>query len=424
MSLILLVLGAAALGATLLGLTNPRRPTRLLPFTFGVAWLAADLAVVHLVAQVAVTGLLVALGALDRALGVVGLVLMAVSWLGLVVLIRQQWRAASVLDAALDELLGPDPDRPSVAEPRLVLLLPFVLRRPGVQVQRNVRYGDHKRHRLDIHRPADGRTGCPVLVQVHGGAWVIGNSHQQGQPLMRQLAHDGWVCVAVNYRLSPRATFPDHLVDVKRSLAWVREHIHEYGGDPSTIVITGGSAGGHLSALAALTANDPAFQPGFEDADTSVSACVPFYGVYDICDTNGRRRGAYERLMARAVLKTTLADDREGWERACPIRHVRVDAPPFFVIQGANDTLVFREEARDFVEALRAVSTSPVVYAEIPHAQHAFDVLVTPRSLMTVRAVEHVAEWARQRAAGGEQGSVAEHSGVEGHDELGAGAHG
>jgi acetyl esterase/lipase len=205
---------------------------------------------------------------------------------------------------ALDELLGGIRNARSVARLATRFFSPVVLRRPGVEVLRNVRYGEHSRNRLDIHRPADHRTGCPVLVQVHGGAWVIGNSHQQGQPLMRKMASDGWVCVAINYRLSPKATFPDHIVDVKRSLAWVREHIHEYGGDPSTLVITGGSAGGHLAALAALTPNDPRFQPGFEDADTSVSACIPFYGVYDLCDRNNHRDGAYEDLLGRVVFKT------------------------------------------------------------------------------------------------------------------------
>jgi acetyl esterase/lipase len=403
MSALLFVLGILALGATLLGLTNPRRPVYLVPITFMVGWLAADLAVVNLVTHVLVTALLVWAGALGSGWGVAGLVAMALSWVGLVILAIRHRAAAPALDAALDELLGADPDRPSVSLPPAWLFSPVVLRRPGVEVIRNVRYGEFRRNRLDVHRPADHRTGCPVLLQVHGGAWVIGNSHQQGQPLMRHMVAEGWVCVAINYRLSPQATFPDHIVDVKRSIAWVREHIHEYGGDPDTIIITGGSAGGHLAALAALTPNEPRFQPGFEDVDTSVTACIPFYGVYDLCDRKGRRQGAYERLLSKVVFKTRLDDDRDNWEAACPVTWVSSTAPPFFVIQGADDTLVYAEEARDFVEALSEVSKEPVVYAEIPYAQHAFDVLVTPRSLMAARAVGHVARWAHERrmTAGG-----------------------
>ena len=70
---------------------------------------------------------------------------------------------------------------------------------------------------------------------------------------MSHLAELGWVCVSINYRLSPKQSWPDHIVDVKRAIAWVEDNIADYGGDPEFIAVTGGSAGGHLSALAALT---------------------------------------------------------------------------------------------------------------------------------------------------------------------------
>ena len=62
----------------------------------------------------------------------------------------------------------------------------------------------------------------------------MGDKRQQGIPLMHELIERGWVCVAINYRLSPRATWPEHVIDCKRALAWVHEHIAEYGGDPSS----------------------------------------------------------------------------------------------------------------------------------------------------------------------------------------------
>src|SRR5262249_42762608 len=136
--------------------------------------------------------------------------------------------------------------------------------------------------------PRDGK--APVLVQVPGGAWAIGWRRPQAYPLMSHLADRGWICVSLNYRVSPLHTWPDHIVDVKRALAWVKDNIASYGGDPDFVAITGGSAGGHLAALAALTPNDPAFQPGFEDADTSVVAAVPVYGRYDWVSTDGDGR--------------------------------------------------------------------------------------------------------------------------------------
>ena len=122
------------------------------------------------------------------------------------------------------------------------------------------------------------------MIQVHGGGWIAGSRLEQGIPLLNHLAANGWIGFAVDYRLSPRATMPEHVIDVKRAIAWVRAHADELGVDPERIALTGGSAGGHLTALAALTADDKALQPGFEDADTSVAAAVPFYGIYDFTD--------------------------------------------------------------------------------------------------------------------------------------------
>jgi acetyl esterase/lipase len=227
-----------------------------------------------------------------------------------------------------------------------------------------------------------------VLVQIHGGGWVWGRKEGQAEPLMGHLAERGWVCVAPNYRLSPRATWPDQIVDVKRALAWVRSNIAEYGGDPGFLVVTGGSAGGHLASLAALTPGVTEWQPGFEDADTSVAAAVSFYGVYDFINPNGSGRADMTPFLEQRVFKTRVAEDRTRWEQASPINHVGSKAPPFFVLHGTNDSLVPVEHARWFVEELRKASTNPVVYAELPRAQHAFDTLPSPRAHYTAHAVE------------------------------------
>ena len=136
--------------------------------------------------------------------------------------------------------------------------------------------------------------------------------------MLHELAQRGWVCVAINYRLSPKATWPDHIVDCKRALAWVQDHIAEYGGDPSFVAVSGGSAGGHLSALAALTPNAAEWQPGFEDADTSVDACIPFYGVHDMTG-DPESEGAYGHglieLLERRVMKLPYVENTPVYDR-------------------------------------------------------------------------------------------------------------
>ncbi len=256
----------------------------------------------------------------------------------------------------------------------------------------DISYAEHgAKNLLDIWRRPDldpaGR--APVLLQVPGGAWASGNKRGQAHPLMSHLAELGWICVAVNYRLSPRATWPDHIIDVKRAIAWIKAHIAEYGGTPYFVAITGGTAGGNLSALADLTANDPAFQPGFADADTRVQAAIPFYGVYDFTRTEpDALNPAMLPFLEKLVIKQARADHPQSFASASSITYVNPDAPPFFVLHGRNDSFIPVTQARSFVARLREVSAQPVVYAELPCAQHAFDIFGSARAAHAAVAVE------------------------------------
>lgn len=350
--------------------------------------------------QALATAGFVAAGSLRSRAGRAGLALTAASWAGLVGLDRIATRADEVLEAALVEGLGADyrsrmaatfapPEDVPLTRRQVANPLPPLRRRYATT--RDVPYGQFgRRNHLDVWRRSDlpDDAGAPVLIQVHGGAWMTGSKEQQGAALMGHLAERGWVSVALNYRLAPRSTWPDQIVDVKRAIAWVKEHIAEYGGDPDFVVITGGSAGGHLSALAALTAGVVAFQPGFEDADTSVQAAVPMYGVYDFTNRDRTGRADMEEMLSRFLFKSRLADAREVWEQASAMSWVGPDAPPFFIAHGANDSLVPVEQARSFARMLRAASDQPVVYAELPRTQHGFDVFSSVRTLHTLRAID------------------------------------
>ena len=236
-----------------------------------------------------------------------------------------------------------------------------LVRRRYVEKADIVQYGPHPRVNFaDIWRrgdlPRDGK--APVLLQVPGGAWAIGMRRPQSYPLLSHLADRGWVCVSIDYRVSPRHTWPDHIVDVKRALAWIKDNIADYGGDPDFVAITGGSAGGHLSSLAALTPNDPQWQPGFEDADTSVVAAVPIYGRYDWFNSKGSGRKEFIAFLQKFVVKKPFAEHRQVYEDASSIRRIRPDAPPFFILHGQDDSIIPVGEGREFADALRGVSTS------------------------------------------------------------------
>jgi acetyl esterase/lipase len=377
-----------------------RRTGPLVIPSFFAGWLTSELSAHHFAWQVAATVAFVWAGALEAWPGWLGLGVTLVSWAALLALVPLSRRAAPVLEEALARSLGgsyrqailvPVAARMERRHPRGRLAVPFLLRDPAVAVTRNLAYLDDAdpRHRLDVYTPREGVRGAPVLLQIHGGAWVIGNKREQGLPLMNHLAARGWVCVAANYRLSPRATFPDHLIDLKHALRWIRERIAGFGGDPSFVVATGGSAGGHLSSLLALTANDPEYQPGFERVDTAVEACVPFYGVYDWTNENDlwAQRGL-EGFLERVVMKRRLGEDPSAFRRASPMHRIHPGAPPFFVIHGTHDSLAPVEEAREFARRLRETSRAPVAYAEIPGAQHAFEIFHSVRTRLVVEAVD------------------------------------
>lgn len=349
---------------------------------FFAAWLTDELSIHLLVADVAVTGLLVWKGGLATPMGQVGLALSCLSWVGFALLIHRAGAARAAMEQALSGHATFDSELPT-----LHLVVPFPVRRFGVTKTGNLPFHGEGRAvlRLDVHRTEGPASRRPVLIYVHGGAWVIGQRQYQGLPLMQHLASRGWVCFSIDYRLSPRATFPDHVVDVKRAIAWVKAHAAEYGGDPSFVALSGNSAGGHLAALAALTPDDAAFQPGFEDADTHVQACVPFYGIYDFVDRHRHwPDGGMRVFLERLVMKVTLKEARAAFDAASPIARVHAEAPPFLVVHGTGDSLVPVAEARRFFEALGAVSKASVAYAEIPGAQHAFEVFPSRRTAAVV----------------------------------------
>src|SRR4030095_4507306 len=132
--------------------------------------------------------------------------------------------------------------------------------------------------------------------------------------------------------------------ELRPQLAVIRGHEAEYGADPDFVIVTGGSAGGHLSALLALTANRPEYQPGFEHVDTTVTAAVPLYGAYDLLDRNRVRPDTTQiDFLTQRVLKCAPDEDRALWETFCPLSQVHPEAPPFFVVHGRHDSLLFFE---------------------------------------------------------------------------------
>lgn len=296
-------------------------------------------------------------------------------------LISRSMAARATLQRALDESLadewrtipGPAAWRRRLPLHRIVLA-PLPIFAMGVRRRRGLRYGPARRHRLDIYRGHGNATSRPVLIHLHGGGFRTGRKSFYARALLHTFARHGWICVSASHRLRP-ASYADMLADTKRIVAWTHQHIADDGGDPHKIVLAGSSSGAHLAITAALSATR-ASAPANE-ANSSVCAAIGLYGYYGPVDHDG--------------------------PPSQPAAYVHPDAPPMFIIHGAQDTFVPPGAARHLAQTVRGVSAQPVLYAELPGAQHSFDLLHSVRFHLVIDALWNFTVWVMSRQPAGRE---------------------
>jgi acetyl esterase/lipase len=352
---------------TINALRRPVPPGKSLPPLWLPGMIVSELAPWLLVERFLIAALLIWAGALERGIGQVGLVLFILSQVGILILIQRSFESVrrAGKSAKLSNLW-----KVRVTPPE------------SISIEHEVPYWD--KFTAEVYRSTTN-SASPALIYLHPGSWMRGRPGRQALGTLYNLAAAGWVVLDLRYPLSPAATFPDHLIGVKRAIAWAKDPSNGLGIDPGRVAIAGGSSGAHLAALAALTWDDTKLQPGFESADTSVMACAPHYGIYDLLVRNGTR---YDwPFIAKVVMKTTATASPDLYRIGSPIDLVRRDAPPFFVVHGEFDSVVLAAESQHFVAALEAVG-APVQYHEVRAAQHGYDAI---RSIRT-RAVGTLVE--------------------------------
>jgi acetyl esterase/lipase len=254
----------------------------------------------------------------------------------------------------------------------------------AVQKLRGIDYGgepnaDPLRHRLDLFLPKNVKN-YPVVVLVHGGAWMMGDNRCCGRysSVGESLASRGIGAVMPNYRLSPGVKHPEHIKDVARAVAWTRAHIGEYGGDTKRLFLAGHSAGGHLVSL---LATDESYLKAEGLSAADFKGVISISGVYRIPtgkmdvkvggadaesfrfdEVTPIRRQTPDRAPLAAVQGMPLnlnvfgpafGDDPEARALASPINHVRPGLPPFLLISAGHDLPTLAVMADDFHQALR-----------------------------------------------------------------------
>jgi acetyl esterase/lipase len=243
---------------------------------------------------------------------------------------------------------------------------------PGVREEHGIEWRDGLT--LDLIGPEPAATSGPVLVYVHGGGWTGGDPQRQARDLYHAAALEGWTSVSVRYPFTPDVDV-EHQVDiVKAAVKWVRAELPDRGVEPTHVVVAGGSAGGHLAAMAALTA-------GHEHEQ--VDACIGIYGVYDMANRNQTR--AYWAKTKREVMLASVDEAPDRYRAVSPLDQIHDGSPPMLIVHGTHDTLVPVGEGEQFVAALRAAGR-PVDFVPVYGAQHAFDALssITSRTAAAV----------------------------------------
>ena len=269
-------------------------------------------------------------GDLDSPGGAVGAAVALLALAGLIVVVCRAMRAHAALRNA---------GRPRRPWGR-ILRAPFFPGRLDVVRVRGLAYGDGPSRTLDVYHRRDRPAGTPVLLHFHGGAFYSGSKAREARPLIRYLtSRRGFVCVSADYRLQPHVTLADQVADVRGAIAWVRAHAAEFGAEPGTLFVAGGSAGANLAIRAVC------------EGETGIAGLICRYGYYG--DLAPRR-----------------------------------DMPPMLVVHGEKDMLIPVADVRAFVERVRAVSSRPVIYAELSGAHHDFDMYESIRSAAVNQAVE------------------------------------
>ncbi len=229
---------------------------------------------------------------------------------------------------------------------------------------RNLRYcegagADEKKHLLDLYLPKGDRKS-PVIVWIHGGAWMHGDRAIYGM-LGRRFAAQGIGFAAISYRLSPAVKHPEHVKDCARAFAWVHGHVVEHGGDPERLFVSGQSAGGHLSALLAL---DPKYLDDLKVPRGAIKGAIPMSGVYVIPALGENAPGPLK------IFPEAFGSDPETCRAASPVTHVKGCTVPMLVLTETNDTFKVRVSMELLKAAMEKEGVKGVEFADAEGRDH------------------------------------------------------
>ena len=231
----------------------------------------------------------------------------------------------------------------------------------GVTVEANVAYDAHKETVVDVFRPKGAGHKRPGVLFIHGGGWTGGTKESVVQHFVVPFLQRGFVVANVEYRLAKTALAPAAVHDVLKAAEWFRKNAGKYGVDGKKIVVSGGSAGGHLALMVGLAKKSTGMGP-----TGNVAAVVNFYGITDVADL---LEGVNERKYAVTWVPDTLTDRREIARRVSPQSWTGKGEPPVLTIHGDSDPTVPYEHGITLTKMLRD-SGNDAELISIPKGAH------------------------------------------------------
>ncbi|AUG46749.1 lipase [Haloarcula taiwanensis] len=279
----------------------------------------------------------------------------------------------------------------------------------SVTVQRDIPFQevDGETLTLDLYDSPAASGPKPVAVLVRGGAFAFGDKGEFARHAL-DLAADGFLVIEPQYRLAPEWTFPAALVDVKAAIEWVQAEGEGYAADTDRIVGVGHSAGANLVVLAALTADEPGFEPElYPGASSRLSAAVGYAGVYDFRALDAEM-GEGQRFH-RQYLGGGPDDEPAAYDLASPVAQADTDAPPTLLLHGTEDETVPPSQSELLADALGPMTD---VAHESVSADHGFPFHGAHYDDVYERTVEFL----RGAVAGPDAADAVDDTGVPGGD--------
>lgn len=253
-----------------------------------------------------------------------------------------------------------------------------------LRIERDVAYlGEDRAEKADLYLPPAGGPDVrrPGIVIIHGGGWTVGDKAAPREVnIGTTLAGAGYVCLSINYRLAkPGApTFPANIQEAKRAVRWLRKNADALRLDAGKIGAIGGSAGGHLTALLAVSGPECGLDPP-EDAEIScrIQAAVPLYPHCASTWEGGTPLQTYDSLPMFAKPRGEAA---ALWDSGLPIKSLTADDPPLLLLHGTADKTTPLEQSTRFHEAARKAGV-PCDLIVVEGAVHSFDLQPPQRDL-------------------------------------------